>query len=77
MRFLWQCMLRLTFSSMWCCLVDWYQCVGGISCLHLQGGRCEEGDSRLIGNIESYLLGYYFFRDRNILKDTEEISRYL
>ena len=41
------------------------------------GWKMEEGDSRLLGNIESYLLGYYFFRDGNILKDTEEISRYL
>jgi len=58
MMFLWQCVLRLTFSSMWCGLVDWYQCVRGISCPHLQGGRCEDGDSRLLWNIESYLLGY-------------------
>jgi len=48
MSFLWQCVLRLTFLSMWCGLVGWYQSVRGISCLHLQGGRCEDDDSRLL-----------------------------
>jgi hypothetical protein len=43
---------------MWNGLVDWYQCVGGICCLLLQVGKCEDGDSRLLVNIKSYLLVY-------------------